>query len=108
MDFLYVLGLIPAIAAFYFARGQFRSAQRRHSVPPAVCAHFMPHLVGWGMLAFMLWFFIVSFWAQLSDPEHIMWLLAGPVAFAVGELFGLFMWNQEVHGYMRPHPLVRE
>ena len=108
MVYLYALGLIPAIAAFYLARGQFNTTKRRLHVPPAVCSHFMPHLVGWGMVSFVVWFFLVSFWAQVSDPERIVWLLAAPVAFAVGELFGLFMWKQEVRGFMHPHSLVRE
>ena len=108
MIFLYALGVIPAIAAFYFARNQFAASQRRLPMPPAISAHFLPHILGWGMLAFVLWFFVVSFWAQLADPDRLVWLLAAPVAFAAGELFGLFMWLQEVHGFSCPRPLVKE
>ena len=108
MEYLYALGLIPAIAAYYFARGQYLRTQKKNHVPPAVCAHFFPHLVGWGMATFMLWFFLVAFWAQVSEPERIVWLLAAPVAFAVGEIVGLFIWHQEVHGFMRPQSLVKE
>lgn len=108
MTYLYVLGIIPAVLAWYFAHQQFRTTVRRHRVPPAVQARFTPHLVGWGLALFILWFFGVSFLAQTGDTERITWLLLSPVAFAIGELIGLFAWNHEVTGFERPQPLLKE
>lgn len=108
MEYLYVLGLIPAFGAYAFARSYYAGVKRRFRLPASVMnAHFLPHLVGWGTAAVLLWFFGVAFLAQTTDPQRITWLLFTPCAFALGELFGLLMWHREMHEQMMPKNLSR-
>ena len=108
MEYLYILGLIPAVGAYYYARSYYAGIKRRFGLPPSVMnAHFLPHLVGWGTAAVLLWFFSVAFLAQTTDPQRIMWLLLIPCAFAAGELFGVFMWHREMQEQMMPRHLSR-
>jgi hypothetical protein len=108
MEYLYVLGLIPAVGAYIFARSYYAGIKRRFRLPASVMnAHFLPHLVGWGTAAVLLWFFAVSFVAQATDPQRIMWLLFIPCAFALGEIFGLLMWYKEMQEQMMPKHLSR-
>lgn len=106
MAFLYFLGLIPPVAMYYFARSRYTSVRRRFRLPSSVLdAHFVPQLVGWGIGAMILWFFVVSFAAQAGDPDRIMWLLLAPVAFAIGEAIGLMVWSREMHQQLVPRTL---
>jgi len=108
MEYLYLLGLIPAVGVYLFARSYHASIRRRFRLPRSVLnAHFLPHLVGWGTAAVVLWFFGVSFLAQVADPQRIVWLFFTPCAFAVGEIFGLMMWRKEIHEQMMPKQLSR-
>lgn len=108
MEYLYVLGLIPAIGAYLFARSHYAGIKRRFRLPASVMdAHFVPHLVGWGTVSVILYFFGVSFVAQATDPQLIMWLLFTPCAFALGEVFGLLMWHREMQAQMMPKHLSR-
>ncbi|MDD5297253.1 MAG: hypothetical protein PHU46_10090 [Rhodocyclaceae bacterium] len=108
MEYLYILGLIPAAGAYLFARSYYAGVKRRFRLPSSVMdAHFLPHLVGWGTAAVILWFFGVAFVAQATDPQRIMLLLLMPCAFAAGELFGVFMWQREIHEQMTPRQLSR-
>lgn len=102
MDTLYILSLVPAFGVYFFARNMFRHTTRRRRIPASVRARFEPQLFGWGILSSLFWFFLVAFITAFVEPEHITLLLLTPAAFTFGEIIGLWMWRNDVQGFMVP------
>lgn len=112
LTYIYAFSLIPSIAfaigAYVFCyKGHTKALSLHRRIRSSVKRHFLHHLLGWGVVFSMLWYFAVSVLAMTQGPDRIQLIFAMPALFGVGEVFGLFMWKLELRRVTHPRQLQK-
>ncbi len=109
---LTLVALAVAWGAHLGLRRLYWSTLATYSSIPSRMQTLFPHYALGGALGmFMLWFFVVVFWASMDDVGRLEWLFVGPSAVALGESLGFLAWRRralrELHPSDRQNPRRR-